>query len=225
MIDCEHTSLQELNLGYCNLSEGTLVKLFYGLTKNDNLLKLNVSHQKFENQALVALGAFLNGFYFFKNKEKKDFYLDLSWNQIGPEGMNVLNYCVWNLVYIGSLNLSGNNIRSEGIQYLKSLLKHFRDLKCLDLSTNKLEQVKSLTEVNCFQKLQDLNLSNNNLQEFDPENVPNLRILNLSKNRIKFMGALKLANYLKFNPIMRKLVLDHNELKSEGFNLIIFALR
>lgn len=39
------------------------------------------------------------------------------------------------------------------------------------------------------------------------------------------MGALKIANFLKYNPSMSELKLDHNNIKSEGFNLIIFALR
>lgn len=58
--------------------------------------------------------------------------------------------------------------------------------------------------------MQELIITKNNLKEFDPEDMPNLKKLDLSNNKIKFTGVLKISIYLKYNPVMSHLILDNN---------------
>ncbi len=53
----------------------------------------------------------------------------------------------------------------------------------------------------------------------------NLTHLDLSNNKIGFKGANTIAQHLKINPKWISLNLDVNFIKSEGFNVIIHALR
>ncbi|KRW99392.1 hypothetical protein PPERSA_02504 [Pseudocohnilembus persalinus] len=221
------SSLQELNIGFCNFSEEALVKLFFGLKKSDSLTKLKITYQQFGEKSLTALGNYLRKFIPLYHQTNNKFELDISNNMISKEGIQLLlKSQAWYQVHLRSLNLSFNGLTQDSIGTIKQFLDKLYKSKCLNLSHNGLYDVSELCE-KCqqFQNLRELDLSNNQLSEFDPQLLPHLLKLNLSNNNIKFNGALILQEYIKYNPVLKELNLNNNSIKSEGFNLIIFGLR
>ena len=102
--------------------------------------------------------------------------LDLSQNKL-REFHNILSD---NIVNLTDLDLSNNNI---------SNLSQFKDMKLnnlvnFNLSFNKISDIECLGMENNFDKLEKLNLSNNNIQKLKIINIKSLKHLDLLKNDI-----------------------------------------
>ena len=102
--------------------------------------------------------------------------LDLSQNKL-QEFHNILSD---NIVNLTDLDLSNNNI---------SNLSQFKDMKLnnlvnFNLSFNKISDIECLGMETNFDKLEKLNLSNNNIQKLKIINIKSLKHLDLLKNDI-----------------------------------------
>ena len=92
------------------------------------------------------------------------------------------------------------------------------EIKALSLSGNRLTSCSdAIVHLVCCQKIQHLNLSNNNLQSMVPFKRCGdfLETLHISNNKLDNEKALELFNALKFLRKLKVLQLDHNEIKGD----------
>lgn len=121
-------------------------------------------------------------------------YLNLAFNNLGPEGIKYLTEFLKQNTTITHLNLELNNIRSEGIQYLTEFLKQDTIITHLDLSKNNIgaEGIKQLID--------DALKYNTAITHLD-----------LSVNQIGLEGIKYLTAFLKHNTTIIHLNLrEHN---------------
>lgn len=124
-----------------------------------------------------------------------------------------------------SLDLSGNNISSNGIESLsKTLTKNAKQLETLNLDSNKIDArgVRSIAAMLSTVKLKSLMLAYNQCGEGIRELVEQIRtdpnthleMLNLSKNNINTIDAMFIVRLLESNQSLKTLNLYGNTIGS-----------
>lgn len=161
--------------------------------------------QLFHSENLIRHIANLSGCFCCENLKS----LDLSFNNIGDEDLrkiyfppnleeiNLLNnlllsftnstFCFKQLTKVKLLNLSNNNIMNVNLRDQQGQ-GVFQVLK-LDLSGNLLTEYSQIFNCNLFERLRDLDLSNNLLGKLSPF-PPSIEILNLCGNYYRLLAEL-----------------------------------
>ena len=105
-------------------------------------------------------------------------YLDLKWNKIGPDGAKDIVESLKKMKNLTTLNLSGNNIGDAGAEHIADSLKELVNLQYLYLSYNNLGPDGARDIVESLKKMK------------------NLKNLDLSSNNIGDAGAEDIAKSL-----------------------------
>ncbi|OHT16819.1 hypothetical protein TRFO_12898 [Tritrichomonas foetus] len=101
--------------------------------------------------------------------------LDLSDNQIGSNGVQKLCECAKQSSTLEELNLSSNQIGNNGILFVALLIKTSKSLKKLDISGNRISNFKDIIEaLNVTTSLVDLNIAVNPIDEDDYDVIQKL---------------------------------------------------
>lgn len=100
------------------------------------------------------------------------------------------------------IQLYGQNIGNEGIEYLSDNLVYIRKIKILDLGRNKIEY-------------DGLKYFSNNIKY-----ISNLETLDISENQLYDISIEYLSNNLKYLPNLKQFGLQSIELSSKGFKRI-----
>ncbi|KAJ3433815.1 leucine rich repeat family protein [Anaeramoeba flamelloides] len=133
--------------------------------------------------------------------------LDLSYNQIGAEGMQSLSECLKVNQTLTNLNLSENLIGAKGMETLSEALKVNQTLTNLVLFFNQIrdEGMQPLCESLKFNQT--------------------LTVLSLSMNKIRAKGMKPLFESLKVNQTLTNLDLSCNQIVGEGIQALCEALK
>ncbi|VDI46033.1 Hypothetical predicted protein [Mytilus galloprovincialis] len=135
--------------------------------------------------------------------------LDISWNNLGGEGLKHFSRMLEENVSITDLDVSYNDLGSKGAILLEQLLSSKSHLKSLNAAGNSFGN----DEARCFSEalkqntnLRQLILSDNNIQEQGGsllaealENNDYLQDLDLSWNQLRLCGAVAIGNSLQVN--------------------------
>ncbi|KAL3285693.1 hypothetical protein HHI36_000224 [Cryptolaemus montrouzieri] len=204
------SSIRDLDLSFNSLGNDGLKEAIFALTDNMNLVKLNLSHNGFTEQAAVYLNEILSDAYCLE-------VIDLSWNNFNtPAGMKKLCHGLVENKTINWISLAWNGIASEDvvIHFLRYLRKS-SVLKFIDLSNNLLKDdpmtifMNGVSESN---SLVHVKIGNN---AFSPSKAFTWAQL-LAKPRDKPLKVLDMENMVvekKFLTLLQKIKSLGNEVK------------
>lgn len=140
-------------------------------------------------------------------------------NKIGP---NEALYALLQSKTLSFLNLSGTNIRSEGLKYIILGIENNKTLVSLNLSSNGIKGnvIKELVQVLVTTKINEINLENNLLDEIAAEEIAffftgyygygTISRINLAKNIIPTAGIVKIFEALVKENYLEQLNLAKN---------------
>ena len=166
--------------------------------------------------------------------------LNLSNNNLGANGANVLENCIGTVKCLTRLDLSENNLEAEMSGVMQGLAKN-RSLLSLNVSKNmtniKTKYQSSVIEslvgliTNDESSINKLNLSDCKLKG-EINNVINalgsnqsLQTLDISGNNMGDVGARLLAKALQINTRLKTINLDRNGISLQGYTDITYALQ
>merc|ERR1712223_211715 len=208
-------------------------KQFFATTLS--LQYLNMSHCKIPPEALknLLLGLACN-------EALANVELNLSNNNLGANGANVLENCIGTVSCMTKLDLSENNLEAEMAGVMQGLAKN-KSLLNLNVSKNMtnvkaryfnsvMESIVALIH-NEDTAVSKLNLSDCKLKS-EINNVINalgsnqtLQTLDISGNHMGDVGARLLAKALQINTRLRTINLDRNGISLQGYTDITYALQ
>ena len=136
-------------------------------------------------------------------------HLDLSKNEIGDEGTEILSPCLLRFSKLQSLNFSRNEIGSEGMKSLACGLR-----KCRSLTVLNVEGDFGTVEPVCMELL------GTSLKEHS-----NLQSLNVSRHSIGNEGVAELAQGIMKCNNLTMLKLDWNQIGDEGMAALVEGLK
>eukprot|EP00294_Goniomonas_avonlea_P013363 CAMPEP_0114555778 /NCGR_PEP_ID=MMETSP0114-20121206/8934_1 /TAXON_ID=31324 /ORGANISM="Goniomonas sp, Strain m" /LENGTH=669 /DNA_ID=CAMNT_0001740933 /DNA_START=19 /DNA_END=2029 /DNA_ORIENTATION=- len=218
--------LRDVNLGPCSSAED-IDNVAAALKDNKSLISFNLGHNTLGDQYVMALAQAAsqnlilqhldvsgNGLSAraaetvvrcFGNYSKASVRLNLSHNQLGPLGAQLLTVALLDVNSIFALNVAGNGFLNEGAACFAGAITT-DTLAFLDLSLNDIgpEGITALSTP----------LSHS----------PNLAVLSLSQNQVGPTGATSLAKALETNTSLRVLHLEGTAIGVEGWAAIRPAL-
>lgn len=160
-------NLNDLDLSFNNISE-IPINIFQRLTA---LKRLLLAHNRIEK---------IPSFLFLKNENLIE--IDLSYNEIG---LGVIN----DFAFAGDFNLEKLNLSCNQLTYFHQ--RFHLNLTNLDLSNNRIVDLKSVTLINIY-NLTHLDLSSNQITVLEAkffENIRSLVIFSISNNSISNLNA------------------------------------
>ena len=195
------------------------------LEKNLFLEKLNISSNSLKNEGFELICKGLNN-----NINLRE--LNIGNNDINEEGLEqYLKYI--DTTKIISLNISGNKIKDEGLIIFANNLRHFPELKILNISNCgiKFKGFRELLKIlQSVRRIESLDASNNNIASENFEELKmffcafGLRYLNLSKCHLEDETSYILGECLSLNETIKKLVLSKNKISDTGFSSFVQLL-
>jgi Ran GTPase-activating protein (RanGAP) involved in mRNA processing and transport len=218
--------LEEIDMTSCNIGFNGIIALseLISSSKESKIKTLSLSNNNILSDGIKVLAKAFEPS--LESKIIKSFSiteLDLSKNYIFGEGAKALGNIVQQLPNLLILNLSDNNIDTEGSEYLISFLP--KSLTYLDLSLNRMNSPNSFN-FSHLTKLEYLNLSQCTISTESATVLgnsliscsKNLEILNLSYNDIDDEGITLISNGLNKGrgSQLRYLDLSWNRIKEEG---------
>ena len=191
-----------------NMKTNKVIGIHKEVYKNKNRgTFLNYVLQDFINKNLIKE---FNEKYKLNIKDNNIKELDLSWQYIGNEGLELLSK-------IEFKNLKELNLFCNQISDIKILEKvKFEQLEILNFSNNKISDIKILEKVN-FKNLKKLDLSWNKISDIkilEKVKFEKLEILNLSGNEISNINILEKVNFKN----LKKLYLCNNRISDGAVN-------
>lgn len=200
----------------------TDLKIREYLEETQGTLQLNLSNIHLQKQQIIPIFRSLN-------RENTLQVIDLSGCMLLNDGVHQLSSSLPSLNQLKSLNLSLNNITSEGIQYIanifidqpKTILENLYDL---NLSYNLIsdDSLRPLTKILSNTKIKKLNLCACNFTEYIFENNSDIKlsfeyleILDLSYNKLNKDSICKFISFLNFKCIT-SLNFSHNSVTESG---------
>ena len=174
------------------------------------------------------------------NESLMNVELNLSNNNLGANGANVLENCIGTVKCLTRLDLSENNLEAEMSGVMQGLAKN-RSLLSLNVSKNmaniKAKYQSSVVEslvgliTNDESSINKLNLSECKLKS-EINNVINalgsnqsLQTLDISGNAMGDVGARLLAKALQINTRLKTINMDRNGISLQGYTDITYALQ
>ena len=187
------TKLEELNLGYNQLSADYVKYLLYQMkNKFTNAVQLYLAGNIVGLEVTEALADVLSDNITLKE-------LDLSDNSLNEQGISKI-FSRTKISTLVKLNISFNSINAHAADCTAAFLSVNTNLKELDLSHNILQSAGAI-------KICGINITY-------------LTALNMSYNEIASEAASSIATFLSRNPKLEKLDLSHNKLQSAGIIII-----
>ena len=214
------------------------------LAANGSLTELSINGNVVGDEGVRAICEAIQS-----NKETKLASLNFGYNGIGPVGANALAAMVAVTGSLTKLSLAKNKLKEEGTKAICEALEQNKTLKELDISGGfrrasniggniggpaGVKHVAKMLGVNGG--LTALDLSSNNLDDVDDENVSavceaiqsnketKLASLNFKNNNIGPVGANALAAMVAVTGSLTKMSLAENKLEEEGTKAICEAL-
>ncbi|XP_068242562.1 F-actin-uncapping protein LRRC16A-like isoform X14 [Palaemon carinicauda] len=199
------------------------------------LKSLTLSHCKLPADALknVLLGLACN-------ENISEVELDLSSNQLGGTGAQILESCIHGVRCLSLLDISDNGLESQLGPVVDAISKN-KSIKKLDLGRNLINikskhvypvvesVVKMIQEEDCV--LESLSINDSRLKT-DLHNLLNalgsnhcLRNLDISGNYMGDSGARLLAKALQINSKLQYISYDRNNVTLQGYSDIAYALQ
>ena len=188
------------------------------LEKNLFMEKLNISANSLKNEGFELICKGLNNNITLKE-------LSIGNNDINEEGLEqCLQYI--NTTKITYLNLGGNKIKDEGLILFANNLRHFPELKAINVSNCNIgyKGFKELLKVlQSVRRIESLDISENKLKS---ENFGELkmyfcafgiRYLNLSRCHLEDETTYLLGDCLSSNETIKHLNLSKNKISDAGF--------
>ena len=188
------------------------------LEKNLFVEKLNISANSLKNEGFELICKGLNNNITLKE-------LSIGNNDINEEGLEqCLQYI--NTTKITYLNLGGNKIKDEGLILFANSLRHFPELKAINVSNCNIgyKGFKELLKVlQSVRRIESLDISENKLKS---ENFGELkmyfcafgiRYLNLSRCHLEDETTYLLGDCLSSNETIKHLNLSKNKISDAGF--------
>ncbi|CAD8123044.1 unnamed protein product [Paramecium sonneborni] len=215
--------LIEINLSFCNLNNIQLSLILPNLKYLKSLKRFIISIVKFtSSESILALrSAMLN----YTGNKSLD-YLDLSWNRIKNEGLELLSQALFisvRQINIRSLNLEYNQLTQDCLEFLEAILLKL-NIEEINLSKNRFSEFQNQTLLE--KKMTKIDLSYNRFEEIPNNFFLNVLSLNLSNNLIKTQGAYQISQVVSSKKVMwMELNLNDNEISTQGFISIIYALK
>ena len=188
------------------------------LEKNLFVEKLNISANSLKNEGFELICKGLNNNITLKE-------LSIGNNDINEEGLKqCLQYI--NITKINYLNLGGNKIKDEGLFIFANNLRHFPELKAINVSNCNIgyKGFKELLKVlQSVRRIESLDISENRLksEKFDELKIFfcafGLRYLNLSRCHLEDETTYLLGECLSMNETIKILNLSKNKISDAGF--------
>ncbi|CAD8092654.1 unnamed protein product [Paramecium primaurelia] len=215
--------LFEINLSFCNLDNSSLSLILPNLKHLRSLKRFIISLVNLKSsESILALSSAINNYTGNKFLD----YLDISWNWITNQGLELLNLALFMSVRhinIRSLNLEYNQLTQDCIVSLETILLKL-NIEEINLSKNKLSEFQNQQVLN--KKMSKIDLSYNRFEEIPQNFFLNVLSLNLSNNSIKTQGAYQISQVVSSKRVMwMELNLNNNEICTQGFISLIYALR
>ena len=195
-----------------------------------NLLHLKVSFNTFGSEGTRALIDALKHCVILQELELKSNNIQFGGAMALARAFS-LQY--WTHFYV--LDVSSNNIASEGIRALSEALVKCTTLQRLSVSNNSIQKDDADSLAMCFKNFktfQVLDISCNNLESSGAEviadallNSTSLYSLNISSNKIGQDGAYSLANALQHWANLSELNISSNGIESQGLEYIALAMK
>ena len=226
------TQLKELNLSNNNLQTAGVIKICKEMQKLRGLTKLNISNNNIGDEAAHDIS-----FVFSQNKFLEE--IDLSYNNLGSyltklnvSGTGITNTAandiatvLNNNANIQDLNLSHNNLQAAGatIIFEKTLIVNLHKFNIsYNNITNDVESLGTFLFKNT--KLEEIDVSHNNLQTCNAikicrPDILKLRKLNISYNNVTIDEEINIGYVLSHNTKLQTLDLSGNNLQDLGCNV------
>ena len=242
--------LEELDISCNNLQTAGIIKILESIKHTRTLTKLNIAHNMVTDEATAYVVDVLSNNNNLKELNLGHIYLKNTTSYASSQLTNL------KLTNFNKLDFSGNIINEKLIHFLS----HCTNLKVLDLSCTNLQNsgcIQILDRLDIFNlttfnisgndvithvadnigaflskndKLQDLDLSCNNLQEsgirkiLNSINISNLRSLNISNNNI--MSDLKYVTDILIHATkLVELDLSYNQLSADFMRYFLYEMK
>ncbi|XP_015495057.1 protein NLRC5 isoform X2 [Parus major] len=188
-------AIEELNLGYMELSSAAVPELVLGLCGMPSLKRLILNHNSIGNDGCSRLAEALRKMH---NMEE----INLSHNKIGDPGLINLAAVLLEMQNLKKINLSGNCPSPAGGEKLMEALAHCRHIKELLLSRNGFGDRTAVTLALCLPRM------------------TNLKILHFQNNNIGQAGGLELARALVVCEQLEEISLSENNLGEQSIHAL-----
>ncbi|CAD8101612.1 unnamed protein product [Paramecium primaurelia] len=214
--------LFEINLSFCNLDNASLSLILPNLKHLRSLKRFIISLVNLNSsESILALSSAIINYTGNKSLD----YLDVSWNWITNQGLELLSVALFmsvRQINIKSLNLEYNQLTQECIESLETILMKL-NIEEINLSKNKISEFQNQQVLN--KKMSRVDLSYNRFEEIPTNFFLNVLSLNLSNNSIKTQGAYQISQVVSSKKVMwMELNLNNNEICTQGFVSLIYAL-
>ncbi|NXN79252.1 NLRC5 protein, partial [Bombycilla garrulus] len=188
-------AIEELNLGYMELSSAAIPELVLGLCEMPSLKRLILNHNNIGNDGCSRLAEALRKMH---NMEE----INLSHNKIGDPGLINLAAVLLEMQNLKKIDLSGNHPGPAGGEKLMEALAHCKHIKELLLSRNGFGDRTAVT----------LALS--------LPHMSNLKVLHFQNNNIRQAGGLELARALLVCKLLEEISLSENDLGEQSIHAL-----
>ncbi|NXO78814.1 NLRC5 protein, partial [Sitta europaea] len=188
-------AIEELNLGYMELSSAAIPELVLGLCEMPSLKRLILNHNSIGNDGCSRLAEALREMH---NMEE----INLSHNKIGDSGLINLAAVLLEMRNLKKIDLSGNCPSPAGGEKLMAALAHCKHIEELLLSRNDFGDRTAVTLALCL------------------PHMTNLRILHFQNNNIRQAGGLELARALVVCELLEEISLSENALGEQSIRAL-----
>ncbi|NWX03563.1 NLRC5 protein, partial [Caloenas nicobarica] len=180
-------AIEELNLGYMELSSATIPKLVRGLHEMPSLKRLILNHNSIGNDGCSRLAEALRIMHYMEE-------INLSHNKIGDPGLINLAAVLPATQNLKRIDLSGNSLSPAGGEKLMEALAYCKRTEELLLSRNVFGDKTAVKLALCL------------------PHMTNLKILHLQNNNIGPAGGMELATALVACELLEEISLSENDL-------------
>ncbi|NWS67459.1 NLRC5 protein, partial [Crotophaga sulcirostris] len=200
-IDCLITGLQncqaieDLNLGYMELSSAAIPKLVLGLHEMPFLKRLILNHNSIGNDGCSRLAEALRNMQYMEE-------INLSHNEIGDPGLINLAAVLLEMQNLKRVDLSGNTPSPAGGEKLMEALACCKRVEELVLSRNGFGDRTAVKLALCL------------------PHMTNLKILHLQNNNVGPAGGMELARALVACRLLEEISLSENDLREGSIHAL-----
>ena len=219
----ERSYFQRLKMSNHKLSDQFVEKVISAVSKNSFIHEVDLSKNRFGVDGLAAIMASLK-------TNTTLVSLDISDNNVGHSGAQQIAEALSVNTVLKKLKVSRSELRDDGaIAIVKCLGSTI--LEELDLSWNSVSSKGASEIAQCLGVKKDADTPtegaagcNKDPESDSQQNRTNLKVLNLSHNKLGNPGAKSLSYMLKVNSTLKELDISHDSLTDEGIAFICDSL-